>query len=454
MVVEADPAQAPLGIFVGARRQRLERRAVELEEQVAAADAQAAHRPRIEVGDQPGDRLVELGQREEAAMAQAGQDPALDHEHRHLDLGLVARLAHPGRQDRRAVVRRHVEVGPVQPRLVPVGPIDADLRVVGHELARHAAHEGQRTRMGADPVRQRLRPGRLGVGVAGRAHRGDEHLRLTQLAGPPVDDLDRLPGIVDEQPLAGRVRPGAWSATAGPPRRGRARTSGCSRSRRAAAARYSSQSSISVTPGRRSSRWTCVQSGSVFRRTALPAAAAGEEQRLQHAVAQRLRQRPARPAAAKRSRVSATVLRATPSERAIARSVAPHSCFRRRISRTRRIDTLSAGIGSPALAGLRRTGAAHRPAVERPPPQGVADFRSEWPTSRRKRWPSFISESVADLARNQQSSTLAGVQGFLCRPPRADHQRRLHRLIRKGALRRSYERRKPEIRKLAQPCHL
>jgi hypothetical protein len=95
-----------------------------------------------------------------------------------------------------------------------------------------------------------------------------------------------------------------------------------------------------------------------------------------------------RPAAATRSSVSATVLRAMPSERATARSVAPHAFLRRRISRIRRIDTLSAGIGSPA----------HRwSAIDRGPltaqwssdryPQ-VADFRSEWPTSRRKRWPS------------------------------------------------------------------
>ena len=152
MVVEADPAQAPLGIFVGGRRQRLERRMVELEEQIAAAHPQAAHRPGIEVDDQRGDRLVELGQREEAAVAQARQDPALDDEHGHLDLGFVAWLAHPGRQDRRAVMRRHVEIGPVQPRLVPVGTIDADLRVVRDELRRHAAHEGERARMGPDPV--------------------------------------------------------------------------------------------------------------------------------------------------------------------------------------------------------------------------------------------------------------------------------------------------------------
>ena len=37
-------------------------------DQIAAADAQASHWPGIEVGDQPGDRLVELGQREEAAI--------------------------------------------------------------------------------------------------------------------------------------------------------------------------------------------------------------------------------------------------------------------------------------------------------------------------------------------------------------------------------------------------
>src|SRR4051794_12766670 len=65
-----------------------------------------------------------------------------------------------------------------------------------------------------------------------------------------------------------------------------------------------------------------------------------------------------------------------PSECATARSVAPHSFLRRRISRIRRIDTLSAGIGFPPVAGLRRTGAGHQPAVERSPPK-------EWPTSDR-----------------------------------------------------------------------
>ena len=224
-------------------------------------------------------------------MAQAGEDPALDHEHRHLDLGLVARLAHPGRQDRRAVVRRHVEIGPVQPRLVPVRPIDPDLRVVGHELGGNAAHEGQRTGMGADPIRERLRPGGLGVGVAGGAHRRDEHLRLMQLAGPPVDDLDRLPGIVDEQTLAGRVRLAHGRRQPALP--------GAVELAPAAVAVAAGLGGAILLPEQHERDAGATQLAMHLRpvrlalpTTALPAAVAGVEQGFQHAVAQRLRQRP------------------------------------------------------------------------------------------------------------------------------------------------------------------
>src|ERR1051325_8584130 len=80
-------------------------------------------------------------------------------------------------------------------------------------------------------------------------------------------------------------------------------------------------------------------------------------------------------AAAARSKVSATVLRTRLSERAIWRSLAP-PCFRRRISRTRRIDTLSAGIGPPLVVPDEQS-AVHRPVVEHLPPL------PGWPTSDR-----------------------------------------------------------------------
>jgi len=206
MVVEPNPAQTPLGIFVGLRRQGLQRRAVELEEQIAAADTQAPHRTGIKIGDQLADRLVQLGEREEAAIAQPCQNPALDHQHADLDLRLVARAPRPCRQDRGAVMGRQIEIGAVETRLVPVGAGDPDLRVIGDQLRRHAAHEGERADMRADPVGQGLRPARLGIGVAGGAHHRDKDLGLPDLASAPVVQLDGLPGIIDKHALAGRMR--------------------------------------------------------------------------------------------------------------------------------------------------------------------------------------------------------------------------------------------------------
>src|SRR6476619_1491500 len=113
-----------------------------------------------------------------------------------------------------------------------------------------------------------------------------------------------------------------------------------------------------------------------------------------------------KPAAAARSRVSATVLRARLSERAICRSLAP-PCFRRRISRTRRIDTLSAGIGPPLVVPDEQS-AVHRPAVEPLPPLsgggrlqiGMAEITSESVAD-------FIPESPADFARNTHAASAA-----------------------------------------------
>jgi hypothetical protein len=87
VVVESDAALAPLGVDVGLDRQSGERRPVELVEQLAATDAEPAHRPAVELAEQLHDGGIELGQREEALVAQAGQDPALDHLHADLDLG-------------------------------------------------------------------------------------------------------------------------------------------------------------------------------------------------------------------------------------------------------------------------------------------------------------------------------------------------------------------------------
>lgn len=52
------------------------------------AGAVGAHDAGVELGDQLADRQVELSQAEEALVAQARQHPALDQQHRLLDLAL------------------------------------------------------------------------------------------------------------------------------------------------------------------------------------------------------------------------------------------------------------------------------------------------------------------------------------------------------------------------------
>jgi hypothetical protein len=109
-------------------------------------------------------------------------------------------------------------------------------------------------------------------------------------------------------------------------------------------------------PWRRNSRWTAAQSGSAFRRwpgvepPSCANSSASGPCSVSVAGSGQLS-----PAAAKAARHSCTVLRGT----AMARSERPHSNFNRRISRTRRIDTLSAGIGAPLA--LTREKTAHRP---------------------------------------------------------------------------------------------
>src|SRR5436305_10175852 len=63
VVTDADPAHAPLGEHIGLDRQGLERRPVELFEQLPARDAEPADRPLlVEPLEQITDRRVQLGE--------------------------------------------------------------------------------------------------------------------------------------------------------------------------------------------------------------------------------------------------------------------------------------------------------------------------------------------------------------------------------------------------------
>ena len=216
-VIHARPAATPFRVGIRRVRHRQKGLALDRLEQRAAGGAEMAHGPVVQVGDQRADRTVQLCQGVEPAMTQPSQNTALDDLDANLDLGLVARLAHSGRQDRRAVMGRHVLVGPAGAGLVAAGRGDAGLEVVAHDLSGHASHAGERADMAADPVRQGLGPARLGIGEIGRAQHRHKDLRSPHLTRGAVDHLRRLPGIFDEQPLPGRVGlPHGWRQAAAP----------------------------------------------------------------------------------------------------------------------------------------------------------------------------------------------------------------------------------------------
>jgi hypothetical protein len=179
MVVDADTAHAPFGEDVRLGRQWLERRPVELFEQLPTRDAEPTDRPLlVEPLEQLADRRVQLGEAVEPTIAQPTDEPALDDQHASFDLGFVTRPSRPGRQHGGAVMRRHLSVRSVDLRLVQTGLDDGDLGIVGNDETRHSADGCKGARVGADPIADRLRPGRLDIGEARRAHHRDEDLRL------------------------------------------------------------------------------------------------------------------------------------------------------------------------------------------------------------------------------------------------------------------------------------
>jgi transposase len=54
--------------------------------------------------------------------------------------------------------------------------------VIGHDQPGHATEEGEHAHVRADPIRERLGPGRLGERIARRAEHADEQFRLANLA--------------------------------------------------------------------------------------------------------------------------------------------------------------------------------------------------------------------------------------------------------------------------------
>ena len=207
MVVDVHATGLPLGEDVARGREGLERRAIEPRIERAAADALLLHRAVVELVEQRPNRGVQRGQAEERLVPEAGEDPPLGHQHTHLRLCLVAGLVGAGRDHDGAVVRGEFLVGAIDTGLIAAGLPDGAFQLVGHPQARRAAKELDHAGVRADPVRQLLGRGRLGVGVAARPEDGDEQLDRPLLAGMPIDDRGPLARVIDEGLRAGPMYP-------------------------------------------------------------------------------------------------------------------------------------------------------------------------------------------------------------------------------------------------------
>lgn len=205
VIIQARTCLLPLGEDEALGRQRVQRGPVQLLEQFAARARQFTKRPLVETRQQFPNRFVQFAEREEAALAQRRQNPALHDEHARFDLGFVAGMPGPRRHHGHAVMRGPVLIGAVQLRLPVAGLVDAGFPLVGHDDLRGALEVLEHARVGADPVRQAACPGGLGIGVVTGAQHGDEDVGGARLAGGGVDDGDLVAGVIDEDFFAGAV---------------------------------------------------------------------------------------------------------------------------------------------------------------------------------------------------------------------------------------------------------
>ena len=144
---------APFAELVRLGRQRLQRRTIDLFEQLPARHAEPPDRTLfIEMLQKLADRRVDIGKTVKDPMAQPPQKPSLDDQHRLFDFCLIPRAPRPCRQNRGAVMRRHLGIGAIDQGIVETGLDDGGLGIVRHEKLRNAADRFKGAHMGVDPI--------------------------------------------------------------------------------------------------------------------------------------------------------------------------------------------------------------------------------------------------------------------------------------------------------------
>src|ERR1700722_18863131 len=102
-------------------------------------------------------------------------------------------------------MRRHRAVGSVDFGVVERSLVDAALQIVGDQQFGDAAEETEHAHMRAGPIRQLLRPGRLGISQVRSTEHSDKYLRFVDFACRRINNRYPLARVVHERLFSGDV---------------------------------------------------------------------------------------------------------------------------------------------------------------------------------------------------------------------------------------------------------
>ena len=102
-------------------------------------------------------------------MPQPGDNPALHHLHPHFDLGLVPWFGRAGGDHGDPLMVCEIGRGAIELGLLALGASDSSFEVVGDDDLGHPTEGGKGPHMGANPVRETLRPRGFDIGRVGGA---------------------------------------------------------------------------------------------------------------------------------------------------------------------------------------------------------------------------------------------------------------------------------------------
>ena len=169
MIINVDAGQFPLGIFIGLDRQGLQGGAIECLKETLSGAGQFLEGTGIQGGQECTDRRVDLSKREEGVVPQPGDNPALHHLYPNFDLGLVPWFGRAGGDHGDRIMVCEIGICAIELGLIAMGASDSSFEVVGDDDLGHPTEGGKGSHMGANPVRETLRPRGFDIGIVGGA---------------------------------------------------------------------------------------------------------------------------------------------------------------------------------------------------------------------------------------------------------------------------------------------